>query len=68
MAPKTERQCPQCEPGRLVIKTNRINGSHFWSCNQWPACEYAEPLREFDRMKALGHPELPLVFPQEEEK
>jgi ssDNA-binding Zn-finger/Zn-ribbon topoisomerase 1 len=51
--------CPRCD-GRLVIRTNRENGSHFLGCTGWPACDVTKKIPETARMRALGAPELPL--------
>ena len=57
--------CPACHTGRLVVRTNRQNDSQFLACDQYPDCKHTEPMREIYRMRAMGHPELPLFEDQE---
>lgn len=54
------RLCPKCEQGELLIRTNRTNGSRFYGCSMYPACDHTEGLNEFWHMRAMGHPMLPL--------
>jgi ssDNA-binding Zn-finger/Zn-ribbon topoisomerase 1 len=55
-----ERSCPRCGPTvRLLVKTNRHNGTQFLGCPRWPECDHTEPVPEALRMQALGAQRLP---------
>lgn len=32
--------CPHCKSGRLVTRTNELNGSEFYGCSNYPFCHY----------------------------
>ncbi len=50
---ETDKDCPQCEKGKVVIKLGK-NGK-FKACSSFPDCEYTEPMdeekKEIKRMK-----------------
>ena len=54
---KVNKDCPDCD-WQLVIRQNGETGHLFLGCSQYPECKHTEPLPEFFRMKALGHPTL----------
>jgi len=37
--------CPDCMPRvKLVVRTNRQNGSQFLGCPNWPECNHTQEL------------------------
>ena len=50
---ETDKDCPECEEGKVVIKLGK-NGK-FKACSSFPECEYTEPMddekEEIKRMK-----------------
>jgi len=54
-----ERHCPKCGPAaKLVIRTNRTNGSQFCGCPNWPDCTYTEEVPPALLAEAGGQPKL----------
>ncbi len=42
--------CPHCKSGRLVIRTNGLNGKKFYGCSNFPFCNYKiDDFRAVDR-------------------
>ncbi len=37
-----EVECPECQSGYLVKRKNNSNGKLFYSCNNYPYCEYTQ--------------------------
>jgi len=61
---EVSRTCPICrEEGRgsvkLIVRTNRDNGTQFLGCPNWPACTHSEPIPEHVKMEAAGAARLP---------
>ncbi len=40
--PERDVSCPICVEGRLIRRQNRQNGSVFYSCSNYPYCEYSQ--------------------------
>lgn len=40
-------QCPSCD-GDMVQRTNRIDGTKFWGCKNYPTCKGIVQLEEED--------------------
>ena len=40
---RQEGICPKCG-GKLVLRTNRKDGSQFWGCSNYPKCNFTKPL------------------------
>ena len=41
--PERDVSCPLCIEGRLLRRENKKNGSIFYSCSNFPYCEYRQP-------------------------
>lgn len=42
--------CPHCKSGKLVIRTNGLNGKKFYGCSNFPFCNYKiDDFRAVDR-------------------
>lgn len=55
--------CPNClEMSRgdvkLIVRTNKENGTQFLGCPNYPACDFTQPIREETRMRLQGQKEL----------
>jgi ssDNA-binding Zn-finger/Zn-ribbon topoisomerase 1 len=57
--PEITKACPDCGR-RLVIRTNRDNGSQFIGCTGYPECNHTEGIPETLKMRLAGAPELPM--------
>lgn len=57
---ETARKCPKngCN-GMLIIRQNRRTKHHFLGCENWPDCDFTEPLPEDVKMLAMGAQKLP---------
>jgi len=56
---EVNKRCPKCAiPRKLVVRTNRQNGSQFLSCPNWPKCNHTEQIPESLKMQLLGQPTL----------
>ena len=52
--------CEDCSvPVKLIVRTNRQNGSQFLGCRNWPDCTYSKPLPIDIVMKLQGAVALP---------
>jgi ssDNA-binding Zn-finger/Zn-ribbon topoisomerase 1 len=52
---ETNRGCPDCGPNtKLIVRTNRVNGSQFLGCPNWPGCKYSAPIPESLLMELAG--------------
>jgi len=52
--------CPRCVPRvKLVVRTNRANGSQFLGCPNWPECKHTQAIPEDLIMKLHGATPLP---------
>lgn len=52
--------CPQCSPPpKLVVHTNRQNGTQFLGCPNWPKCDHTQEIPEDIKMQAAGARRLP---------
>ena len=52
--------CPKCVPSvKLIVRTNRANGSQFLGCPNWPQCRHAQSLPEDLIMRLHGAVTLP---------
>ena len=57
---KVSRDCPKCGTGsKLMVRTNRANGSQFLGCPNWPTCNYTEPIPESVMMELAGAQRMP---------
>lgn len=54
------KACPRCDNGWLLARTNTHSGGQFLGCTNYPTCRHSEDVPENYRMRAMGHPELPL--------
>lgn len=55
----TAKACPRCAADvRLVVKTNRNNGTQFLGCPNWPDCSHTEALPESMKLAAAGQKRL----------
>ena len=39
---RTDKKCPECDKGNLIIKLGKFG--RFYSCERFPDCKYAEPI------------------------
>jgi ssDNA-binding Zn-finger/Zn-ribbon topoisomerase 1 len=54
------RACPVCgASSKLVIRQNKLTGTFFLGCPNYPECNYSQPLPEEVRMDAIGAKKLP---------
>lgn len=52
--------CPQCElPVKLIVRTNRTNGSQFLGCPNWPKCRHTQGIPTDLIMRLQGATPLP---------
>lgn len=56
---EVELVCPKCvPPPKLVMRTNRQNGSQFLGCQNYPMCNFTMEIPEHIRLRAQGQPTL----------
>jgi len=56
----TAKTCPKCGPvARLLVRTNTQTGGQFLGCENYPTCNFTEPLSEDLKMELLGASRLP---------
>ena len=46
---KTDKKCPECAQGNLIVKLGKFG--RFYSCERFPDCKYAEPI--LDQMQSV---------------
>ena len=46
-------ECPECQEGEIVIRTNGATGEEFLGCNEYPDCDYTEEIVLWERR--IGH-------------
>jgi ssDNA-binding Zn-finger/Zn-ribbon topoisomerase 1 len=52
--------CPECIPRvKLVVRTNRANGSQFLGCPNWPKCRHTQSIPMDVIMRLQGAVPLP---------
>ena len=52
--------CPNCSPAvKLIVRTNRANGSQFLGCPNWPMCGHSQGLPQDLIMRLQGAVRLP---------
>ncbi|MEM6488693.1 MAG: type I DNA topoisomerase [Pseudomonadota bacterium] len=60
---KDPRTCPNCDGGRLSIKTSSKNQSAFIGCERYPDCRYTRPFGTPDEASELTGPDGKLLGP-----
>jgi hypothetical protein len=64
------KRCPACPDGTLVERPNRVNGSRFLGCTNWPVredpvtgltvgCDHTEPIPAYVQLIRSGAAQLP---------
>ena len=59
MTTEVSKNCPQCAPDRLVVRTNGDTGVDFLGCENWPDCKYTEPMPLDMELRRAGVATLP---------
>ena len=54
---ETAIMCPDCKVP-MIFKTNRINGSQFLGCPNYPTCNITKKIPESWILEKQGHPKL----------
>lgn len=56
---EVDLRCPECSADtKLLIKTNRNNGSQFIGCRNFPDCTYTREIPEHLKMELRGYKRL----------
>lgn len=56
---ETDLRCPNCSADtKLIVRTNRHNGSQFLGCPNYPTCRYTREIPEHVKMELQGYKRL----------